>query len=230
VLVELAGVEVRLEGPEGPVEVLRGVDLSLREGERIAVVGRSGAGKSTLLAVVAGIEPPRRGRVVVCGEDLGALDEDARAVFRRRHVGILFQAFHLVPSMTAEENVALPLELEGRRDALERARALLDEVGLSARLRHYPHQLSGGEQQRVALARALALEPPLLLADEPTGNLDTETGERVMDLVFDLLDRRGGGLLLVTHDAELAARCDRVLRMEAGRIVGVVARGTVAVG
>ncbi|GBD42482.1 putative ABC transporter ATP-binding protein [bacterium HR39] len=204
------------------------MDFALREGERVAVVGRSGAGKSTLLAVIAGIEPARRGRVVVDGHDLVAMDEDARAIFRRRHVGILFQAFHLVPSMTAEENVALVLELEGRRDALERARTLLDEVGLAHRLRHYPHQLSGGEQQRVALARALALEPPLLLADEPTGNLDTETGERVMDLLFGLARRRGSGLVLVTHDAELAARCDRVLRMEAGRIVGTVPRERVA--
>ncbi len=218
-LVEVREVALTLAGPSGPVPVLRGVDLAVAAGEAVAVVGRSGAGKSTLLAVVAGIERPDRGLVRVAGVDLATLDEDALARFRRRHVGLLFQNFHLIDGLTAEENVALPLELEGRDDARRRARDLLGEVGLADRTRHRPAQLSGGEQQRVALARALALDPPLVLADEPTGNLDEETGARVLDLLFDLRARRGTALVLVTHDRELARRCDRVVRLEAGRTV-----------
>ncbi|HFD16956.1 MAG TPA: ABC transporter ATP-binding protein [Rhodospirillales bacterium] len=217
-MIRLRGVELTLSGAAGPVHILKGIDLDVEEGEAIAVTGRSGAGKSSLLAVVGGIERATAGSVRVAGLELAGLDEDALARFRRAHVGILFQFFHLVPTMTARENVALPLELAGRPDALARAAERLEEVGLAHRLDHYPAQLSGGEQQRVALARALACEPALLLADEPTGNLDRETGEQVVDLLFAARARRGTTLVLVTHEADLAARCGRRVELQDGRI------------
>jgi len=201
------------------VRILEGITLGVAAGETVGILGRSGAGKSSLLAIVAGIERATAGEVEVGGLRLDRMSEDELALFRRERVGILFQAFHLVPTMTAVENVALPLELARRADPLARARELLAEVGLGARLDHYPSQLSGGEQQRVALARAIANDPELLLADEPTGNLDTETGERVMDLVFDLQARRGTTLLLVTHEETVARRCARLVRLHGGRIV-----------
>jgi putative ABC transport system ATP-binding protein len=194
------------------------VDLTVDRGQRVAVVGPSGSGKSTMMMVVGGLERASSGSVHVAGNDLGKLDEDGLARFRRDHVGIVFQAFHLVPTMTALENVAIPLELGRRRDAFERARENLEAVGLGHRLTHYPGQLSGGEQQRVAVARAFATEPDLLLADEPTGNLDGATGRQVVDLLFGLSDRRGTSLLLITHDASLAQLCDRTVRMADGRI------------
>jgi putative ABC transport system ATP-binding protein len=212
------GVCLTLPSAAGPVEILRGLDLQVEAGERVAVTGPSGSGKSSLIAVAAGLERPSSGRVAVFGQDLGGLDEDGRARLRRGRVSLVFQAFHLLPNMTAEENVAAPLEIAGQRDAEGTARTWLDRVGLSARLRHYPHQLSGGEQQRVALARALAGRPVLLFADEPTGNLDTDNAARVADLMLGLVAETGAALVLVTHDAALAARADRTLRMQGGRI------------
>jgi putative ABC transport system ATP-binding protein len=204
----------------GQVNILRGVDLALAEGEAVGLVGPSGSGKTSLLMLLAGLERATGGRLAVAGQELGAMDEDALARFRRDTLGIVFQAFHLVPTMTALENVAIPLEFAGRGDAFERAREALGSVGLGHRLGHYPGQLSGGEQQRVALARAFVAGPRLILADEPTGNLDRATGERVMDLLFGLRERHGTTLLLITHDPALAARCDRVVRMEDGVVVG----------
>lgn len=203
----------------GQVNILRGVDLRLAEGEAVGLVGPSGSGKTTLLMLLAGLERASAGRLVVAGQELARLDEDALARFRRDTLGIVFQAFHLVPTMTALENVAIPLEFAGRGDAFEQARAALESVGLGHRLAHHPGQLSGGEQQRVALARAFAGEPRLILADEPTGNLDRATGEKVMDLLFGLRERHGTTLLLITHDPALAARCDRVVRIEDGVMV-----------
>jgi putative ABC transport system ATP-binding protein len=203
----------------GPVPVLRGVDLSVGRGEAVGIVGPSGSGKTSLLMLLAGLERPTGGQLSVAGRDLPSLDEDALARFRRDEVGIVFQAFHLVPTMTALENVAIPLEFAGRRDAFDRAAAALAEVGLGHRLEHYPGQLSGGEQQRVALARAVVAEPRLILADEPTGNLDRTTGTVVMDLLFGLRARMGTTLLLITHDPALAERCGRQVRIEDGRIV-----------
>jgi putative ABC transport system ATP-binding protein len=203
----------------GPVQVLRGVDLSVAAGEAVGIVGPSGSGKTSLLMLLAGLERPTAGRLTVAGRDLTGLDEDALARFRRDEVGIVFQAFHLVPTMTALENVAIPLEFAGRRDAFDRAADALKEVGLGHRLEHYPGQMSGGEQQRVALARAVVAEPRLILADEPTGNLDRATGSVVMDLLFGLRARHGTTLLLITHDPALAERCGRQVRIEDGRIV-----------
>lgn len=217
--VVLLNVQVSLEGNAGRVNILRGVDLEIAHGEAVGLVGPSGAGKSTLLMVVAGLEGIDDGEVWVSGEDLRCLDEDGLARFRRDHVGIVFQSFHLVATMTALENVMLPLEFAGVRDAAERARDELSLVGLSNRVGHYPAQLSGGEQQRVALARALVAAPNILLADEPTGNLDGTTGGRVMDLLFAACGRRGAALLLITHDEGLAHRCDRVVRLADGRVV-----------
>ena len=208
-----------MAGAAGEVNILRGVDLTIRRGEAVGLVGPSGSGKTSLLMLLAGLEKPSGGRLRVAGHDLARMDEDALARFRREHVGIVFQAFHLVPTMTALENVAVPLEFAGRRDAFARAEAALAAVGLGHRTGHYPGQLSGGEQQRVALARATVAEPPLLLADEPTGNLDRATGAAVMDLLFGLQARLGTTLLLITHDEALAARCGRVVRMEDGRVV-----------
>jgi len=205
--------------------VLRGVSLAVAAGETVSVVGPSGSGKSTMMMVVGGLGRPSAGRVIVDGADLGGLDEDALARFRRERVGIVFQSFHLVPTMNAVENVAIPLELAGRRDAFAAAAAGLEAVGLGHRLLHYPGQLSGGEQQRVALARAFAAGPRLLLADEPTGNLDTATGRLVIDLLFALQARHGTTLLLITHDAGLAARCDRTVRLADGRVADDGTRG-----
>jgi putative ABC transport system ATP-binding protein len=218
-LIEAAGLVFTANAASGPVQVLRGVDLAVGAGEAVGIVGPSGSGKTSLLMLLAGLERPTGGGLTVAGRNLAALDEDALARFRRDEVGIVFQAFHLVPTMTALENVAVPLEFAGRRDAFERAAAALKEVGLGHRLEHYPGQLSGGEQQRVALARAVVAEPRLILADEPTGNLDRATGSVVMDLLFGLRDRMGTTLLLITHDPSLAERCGRQVRIEDGRIV-----------
>ncbi len=214
----LDGVCLTLPSAAGPVEILKGVSFSIEAGERVAVTGPSGSGKSSLIAVAAGLERPTEGRVAVFGRDLGSLDEDGRARLRRGKVALVFQAFHLLPNMTAEENVAAPLEIAGDRMAAGRARDWLDRVGLSARLRHYPHQLSGGEQQRVALARALAGRPVLLFADEPTGNLDAENAEHVAALMFDLAAETRAAMVLVTHDPTLAQRADRALHMSGGRL------------
>jgi putative ABC transport system ATP-binding protein len=218
-LIEASGLVFTAAAASGPVQVLRGVDLTVAAGEAVGIVGPSGSGKTSLLMLLAGLERPTAGRLAVAGQDLTGLDEDALARFRRDEVGIVFQAFHLVPTMTALENVAIPLEFAGRRDAFERAAESLKEVGLGHRLEHYPGQLSGGEQQRVALARAVVAEPRLILADEPTGNLDRATGSVVMDLLFGLRARHGTTLLLITHDPALAERCGRQVRIEDGRIV-----------
>ncbi len=215
----LDDVHLKLASQAGEVNILRGIDLTVAEGEMVGVVGPSGSGKSTMMMVMAGLERPSAGRVRAAGRDLGRLDEDGLALFRRDSVGIVFQAFHLVPTMTALENVAVPMELAGQRGAMDRARELLGSVGLSHRLDHYPSQLSGGEQQRVAIARAFAGRPRLLLADEPTGNLDGATGRAVIDLIFSLHAEHDTTLVLITHDPALAARCDRVVRLEDGRIV-----------
>jgi putative ABC transport system ATP-binding protein len=219
-LVLLEDVSLSLPSAAGPVDILRGVSLAISAGETVALLGPSGSGKSSLMMVVAGLERPTAGRVRIAGQDLGALDENALARLRRRHVGIVFQAFHLLPTMTALENVAIPLELAGRRDAAATAEAALARIGLGHRTGHYPGQLSGGEQQRLAIARALAAGPGLLLADEPTGNLDSATGRVVIDCLFDEHARLGSALLLITHDASLAERCERQLRLDDGRIVG----------
>jgi putative ABC transport system ATP-binding protein len=217
-LIELADIHLTLASAAGAVNILRGVDLAVHRGESVAVVGPSGSGKSTMMMIVAGLEKPSSGAVRVAGRDLAAMDEDALALFRRESVGIVFQSFHLIPAMTAIENVAIPLEFAGRRDAFDRARAALESVGLGHRLSHYPGQLSGGEQQRVALARAVATEPAVILADEPTGNLDAASGAAIIDLLFTLRARCNSTLLLITHDSELAARCDRVARMHDGHL------------
>ncbi len=199
--------------------ILDDVSLAVAAGETVAVVGASGAGKSTLLALLAGLDEPSAGSVWLEGIELSALDEDGRAAARAKHVGFVFQSFHLVPSLTAIENVMLPLELAGRADARATARAVLQQVGLGPRLGHYPKQLSGGEQQRVAIARAFVTRPAVLFADEPTGNLDTATGARVIDLLFDLNAANGTTLVLVTHDREIARRCSRIIELDAGRLV-----------
>ena len=216
----LDAVTLTLPSVAGPVEILRGVTLKVAPGERVAVVGPSGSGKSSLIAVAAGLERPTSGVVKLFGEDLATLGEDGRARLRRGKVSLVFQAFHLLPNMTAEENVAAPLELAGTRHAARIARDWLGRVGLTERLRHYPTQLSGGEQQRVALARALAIEPALLFADEPTGNLDAANAAGVAELMFDLVNETGAALVLVTHDTALAARAGRQVTMAAGQIVG----------
>jgi putative ABC transport system ATP-binding protein len=227
--IQLEDVHVTLSSRAGPVAILRGIDLSVARGESIAVVGRSGSGKSTLLMIIAGLERATRGRVEVVGADLGRLDEDGLARLRAANIGIVFQSFHLVPTMTALENVALPLEFLDRDDAFERARAALADVGVSHRETHFPGQLSGGEQQRVALARALGPRPALILADEPTGNLDLTTGAQVMDLLFELKERTGATLLLITHDRSLTKRCDRIVSLADGRIVARDAKRRVSV-
>ncbi|GEQ99724.1 ABC transporter [Iodidimonas gelatinilytica] len=218
-IINLQNVDLRLNSAAGPVHILRGIDLTLHEGETVGIVGPSGSGKSTLMAVMSGLEQVTDGYVEVDGHDLTKMGEDALALHRRERIGIVLQSFHLIPTMTALENVAVPLELAGRKDAFERARTELEQVGLSHRLEHYPAQLSGGEQQRVALARAMAPDPAILFADEPTGNLDTKTGSTIIDLMFQLHAERQTTLILVTHDPALAARCDRVLHMADGVIV-----------
>ncbi|MGH7067513.1 MAG: ABC transporter ATP-binding protein [Acetobacteraceae bacterium] len=218
-LITVRSLSLTLPGPAGPVNILNSLSFEVAAGETVAVVGPSGSGKTSLVMVLAGLERPTEGNVRIAGCDLASLDEDGLARFRRRHVGIVFQAFHLIAGMTALENVMVPLELAGRRDAEARARTTLAAVGLSHRLSHLPGSLSGGEQQRVAIARALAPEPMLLLADEPTGNLDRATGAAVIDLLFRLQRHAGATLLLITHDATLANRCERKLRMEDGGLV-----------
>jgi putative ABC transport system ATP-binding protein len=218
-LAVLENLHLTLGSVAGPVNILRGISLQIAAGESVALVGPSGSGKSTLLMVLAGLERPTAGRVQIAGRDLGALGEDALARLRRDHIGIVFQAFHLIPTMTALENVAIPLELGGRRDAFAGAEAGLREVGLGHRASHYPAQLSGGEQQRVAIARAFVMQPDLLLADEPTGNLDGATGRIVIDCLFEQQARRGASLLLITHDTALADRCERQIRLADGQIV-----------
>ncbi len=222
-MIQLRNVQVKLASAAGEVNILRGVDLAIAPGESVGIVGPSGAGKSTLMMVVGGLERASGGDVVVAGVELGGLSEDDLALWRRETVGIVFQAFRLIPTMTALENVAVPLELAGRPNAFARAQEALEQVGLGHRLTHYPDQLSGGEQQRVALARAFVIQPKLLIADEPTGNLDGTTGTAIMDLLFSLRDRFGTTLLLVTHDLSLAERCDRVVRVKDGQIEAGVA-------
>ncbi len=209
----------QVSSPEGVLAILSDVSLAIARGETVAIMGASGAGKSTLLALLAGLDEPTSGTVRLAGNELTRLDEDGRAAVRARHVGFVFQSFHLVPSLTALENVMLPLELTGRADARSTAREVLGRVGLAERVGHYPRQLSGGEQQRVAIARAFVTRPDVLFADEPTGNLDTATGERIMDLLFGLNAATGATLVLVTHDMALASRCGRVIRLDAGRVV-----------
>ena len=209
----------QVNSPEGPLTIVHDVSLDIAAGESVAVVGPSGAGKSTLLALLAGLDAPTSGKIWLAGTDLSALDEDGRARLRAQRVGFVFQAFHLVPALTALENVMLPLELAGRTDARSGAFAALERVGLAKRKGHYPRQLSGGEQQRIALARAFVTEPAVLFADEPTGNLDTSTGERVGALLFELNAHSQTTLVLVTHERDLASRCQRTLQMEAGRLL-----------
>ena len=217
-VMELEDVSLTLEGNAGPVNILRGITLDLARGETLGLVGPSGSGKSSLLMLMAGLETATAGRITALGHDLTALGEDALARFRRDHMGVVFQSFHLIPTMTAIENVATPLELAGHPDAFDRAAGELASMGLATRLEHYPTQLSGGEQQRVALARAAVSRPAILLADEPTGNLDGATGAAIIDLLFALRDRHGATLVLVTHAPELARRCDRVLHLRDGEL------------
>ena len=217
-LVRVRGLCLTLPSASGPVNILRGIDLDIAQGEALGLLGPSGSGKTSLLMLLAGLERATGGSIELDGQTITAMDEDELARMRRSRIGIVFQAFHLIPTMTALENVAIPLELAGRRDAADKAKAALDAVGLSHRLTHLPSRLSGGEQQRVAIARAFAPEPRLLLADEPTGNLDHATGETVMDLLFSLRARQGTTLMLITHDSALAERCDRQVRLADGRV------------
>nr|WP_114944288.1 ABC transporter ATP-binding protein [Microvirga calopogonii] len=216
--IALHDVDLSLGRGAARVHILKGISLEVARGEAVGLIGPSGSGKSTLLMTMAGLERPDSGKVIVDGTDLSGLDEDALARFRGRRIGIVFQSFHLVPTMTALENVALPLELAGENDAFERAEAELQSVGLSHRLHHYPAQLSGGEQQRVAIARAIVPNPAILVADEPTGNLDETTGQSIVDLLFALKRDRGATLVLVTHDLALARLCDRMVRLRSGQV------------
>jgi putative ABC transport system ATP-binding protein len=225
IVLEAKNVSKTVASPDGALTILADVSVTVRTGETLAIVGASGAGKSTLLALLAGLDTPSTGRVLIAGIDLTELDEDGRAGIRGKHVGFVFQSFHLIPSLTAIENVMLPLELGGRRDARQAAAAALGQVGLTPRMAHYPKQLSGGEQQRVAIARAFVTHPKLLFADEPTGNLDTATGQRITDLLFDLNRSSQSTLVLVTHDRGLAKRCNRVLELDAGHTVNGQAAG-----
>jgi putative ABC transport system ATP-binding protein len=218
-MIELRGVSRTVPSGGAPLTILHPIDLFVPAGQSLAITGPSGSGKSTLLGLIAGLDQPTAGRIEVAGVDITALDEDALARFRRDHVGYVFQSFHLLPTLTAQENVAVPLELAGEADAAARAAALLAEVGLAERAHHYPVQLSGGEQQRVAVARAMARRPALLLADEPTGNLDSATGKQIIELLVGMNRRLGSTLVLVTHDTALAAHADRVVTLRDGRIV-----------
>jgi putative ABC transport system ATP-binding protein len=217
--VSLRNVHLTLPSRAGNVDILRGVDLDVKPGEALGIVGPSGSGKTTLLMVIAGLEKASKGDVTVAGTSLNGLSEDELAAFRRDHVGIVFQSFHLIPTMTALENVAVPLEFRGARDAMDIAADRLQRVGLGHRLDHYPSQLSGGEQQRVAIARALASGAKIIIADEPTGNLDHVTGEQIIKLLFDVKNQSGTSLILVTHDRALAQRCDRMAEVLDGKIV-----------
>ncbi len=217
-ILSLQDAVLALDSNAGRIEILHGISLDVQTGETLALVGPSGSGKSSLLMLMGGLERATSGTITALDHDLSAMDEDALARFRRENMGVVFQNFHLIPTMTALENVATPLELAGRKDAMERAKAELEAVGLAHRADHYPSQMSGGEQQRVALARACAPSPKLLLADEPTGNLDQSTGETIMDLLFDLHAKRDTTLVLVTHSNALAERCERVVRLRDGRI------------
>ena len=217
--VSLKNVHLTLPSRAGNVDILRGVDLEVRPGEALGIVGPSGSGKTTLLMVIAGLEQASKGEVTVAGKSLTGLGEDELAAFRRDHVGIIFQSFHLIPTMTALENVAVPLEFRGAKDAMDIAAEQLKRVGLGHRLDHYPSQLSGGEQQRVAIARALASGAKIIIADEPTGNLDHVTGEQIIKLLFDVKEQSGTSLILVTHDRSLAQRCDRMAEVLDGKIV-----------
>ena len=217
-LVRAENLGKRVPSPEGELIILEGVNFAVAAGESVAIVGASGSGKSTLLGLLAGLDTPSSGRVWLAGTDLNSLDEDGRAQLRARRVGFVFQTFQLLPGLTAIENVMLPLELAGHTDPESAARTVLQQIGLGSRLRHYPAQLSGGEQQRVAIARAFAGSPDLLFADEPTGNLDRRTGQRIIDLLFSLNRQQGATLILVTHDADLARYCDRSLELDGGRL------------
>jgi putative ABC transport system ATP-binding protein len=217
-VLSLSNVGLTLQGNAGPVEILRGISLDIERGSSVGLVGPSGSGKSSLLMLLGGLERATSGTVRALGQNLGPMNEDALARFRRGNMGVVFQSFHLIPTMTALENVATPLELAGHKDAFDRAEAELRSVGLGNRLDHYPAQMSGGEQQRVALARAAAPRPAILLADEPTGNLDGTNGQAIMELLFGLRDSHGATLVLVTHAPELAARCDRVITLRDGRV------------
>lgn len=223
-ILSLKDASLSLNGNAGPVDILHSITLDVAKGETLGLIGPSGSGKSSLLMLMGGLEQATSGRITALGQDLTAMDEDQLARFRRDHMGVVFQSFHLIPTMTALENVATPLELAGAPDAFDRAAAELEVVGLSSRANHYPAQMSGGEQQRVALARASAPRPHILLADEPTGNLDETNGAAIMDLLFDLRDSHGATLVLVTHSNELAARCDRVIRLRDGHIAPETAR------
>ncbi|MCA3435720.1 MAG: ATP-binding cassette domain-containing protein [Rhodobacter sp.] len=217
-ILSLRDARLTLAGNAGPVEILKGITLDVARAETLGLVGPSGSGKSSLLMLMGGLEKATGGQVLALGQDLTAMNEDQLARFRRGNMGVVFQSFHLIPTMTALENVAVPMELAGLPDAFDRAAAELRAVGLAARIDHYPRQMSGGEQQRVALARAAAPRPAILLADEPTGNLDGANGAAIMDLLFGLRDRHGATLVLVTHAPELAARCDRVVRLADGLV------------
>jgi putative ABC transport system ATP-binding protein len=227
-MIALEAVELTLPSAAGPVHILRGLDLVVGRGETVSVVGPSGSGKSSMMMIIAGLERPSKGAVSVGGTRFTGLDEDALARFRRDSVGIVFQDFHLIPTMTALENVAIPLEFAGRTDAFDRAAACLESVGLGHRLTHYPGQLSGGEQQRAALARAFGPAPDLLLADEPTGNLDGDTGQQIIDLLFSLQAEHGTTLVLITHDPQLAERCARSVKLLDGLIVDDVSNGSIS--
>jgi putative ABC transport system ATP-binding protein len=228
IVLEARNLTKQVNSPEGPLTIVRDISFSVTQGESVALVGPSGAGKSTVLALLAGLDLPSSGEVVLSGQTLSSLNEDGRAKLRAERVGFVFQSFHLVPSLTALENVMLPLELSGRSDARERATQMLSRVGLNRRLGHYPRQLSGGEQQRVALARASVGPPAVLFADEPTGNLDSVTGERIAQLLFELNTGSETTLILVTHDRALAARCGRVLTMDAGALTSTAADARVS--
>ncbi|KQB98467.1 ABC transporter [Loktanella sp. 1ANDIMAR09] len=223
-VLSISHANLSLDGNAGRVDILHDISLEVASGETLGLVGPSGSGKSSLLMLMGGLEQASSGVITALGQDLTAMNEDQLALFRRDHMGVVFQSFHLIPTMTALENVATPLELAGAKDAFARAAAELEAVGLSNRMDHYPNQMSGGEQQRVALARASAPRPKILLADEPTGNLDETNGAAIIDLLFDLRNRHGATLILVTHANELAARCDRVIRLRDGRIDSPVAK------